>query len=115
LSGVALADIVDLVIAEGCFGETSAALEALEAADSASDAAEREVYARIASDEQRHAELAFRFLRWALGHDAPTVRKRIAASMATPPSEHQAVQAVILPCFSALLGRPQGFRDVAQA
>jgi len=110
-----LAEIVDLVLAEGCFGETSAALEALEAADTQSDPVVRGVYAQIASDEQRHAELAFRFLRWALGHDAPTVRKRIAASIAAPPSEHHAVRAVILPCLSALLGRPQGFADAAQA
>jgi hypothetical protein len=112
---VVLAEIVDLVIAEGCFGETSAALEALEAADSASDATVRAVYTKIAGDEQRHAELAFQFLRWALERDAPTVRKRVAASIASPPSEHYATRAVIIPCLSALLGRPEGFATRAVA
>lgn len=115
MPSVVLADIVDLVIAEGCFGETSAALEALEAADSASDATVRAVYDKIASDEQRHAELAFQFLRWALERDAPTVRRRVAASIASPPSEHYATRAVIIPCLSAFLGRPQGFATRAVA
>ena len=49
-----------LVIAEGCFGETSAALQALEAAASARAPVIRAAYARIAVDEERHADLAFR-------------------------------------------------------
>src|SRR6185503_19927292 len=62
LSATSLADIVDLVILEGCFGETSAALEALELRDTASDPVIVSAYAQIAADEQRHAELAFRFV-----------------------------------------------------
>jgi hypothetical protein len=58
-----LADIVGLVIHEGCFGETSAALEALEAATLATDPVVRDVYRTIADDEGRHAELAFRFVQ----------------------------------------------------
>ncbi|MES1187588.1 MAG: ferritin-like domain-containing protein [Myxococcales bacterium] len=115
LGCVSLGDIVDLVLAEGCFGETSAALDALEAADTATDPVLREVYAKIASDEQRHAELAFRFLRWALTRDAPVVRRRIAASVAEPPSHHQAAREVTVPCLNALLGRPLGFATIARA
>ena len=112
---VSLAEIVDLVLAEGCFGETSAALEALEAADTATDPVVRDVYAKIARDEQRHAELAFRFLRWALTRDAPVVRRRIAASVAEPPSADHAAREVIVPCLNALLGRPLGFSPIAAA
>jgi hypothetical protein len=103
LEVTSLADIVDLVLAEGCFGETIAALDALDAADAASDPVSVEAYARIARDEQRHAELAFRFLRWALPRDAGTVTPRLLAALATPPSAHPVAQEVVLPCLRALL------------
>jgi hypothetical protein len=115
LGPVSLVEVVDLVLAEGCFGETSAALDAFEAAETATDPVVRGVYAKIANDEQRHAELAFRFLRWALTQDAPAVRKRVAACIATPPSTHRAASEVIVPCLNALLGRPQGFASIASA
>lgn len=99
----ALADIVDLVIAEGCFGETSAALQALEAADNAEDPAIVAAYSRIARDEQRHAELAFRFVRWALEQDRGAVAPRIHAALAEPSSSDAAACAVALPCLSRVL------------
>jgi hypothetical protein len=97
----ALADIVELVIAEGCFGETSAALQALEAADDAEDPVIVAAYAQIASDEQRHAE---RFVRWALVHDPRAVKPRIEAALALPASGDAATCAVALPCLQAVLG-----------
>jgi hypothetical protein len=103
LDVTSLEDIVDLVIAEGCFGETSAALEALEAADSAKDPVICAAYAQIAADEQRHAELAFRFVRWALEQDPHGVGARIAAAIAAPPSPHVAAAGVAVPCLQALL------------
>jgi hypothetical protein len=106
LSVPCLADIVDLVIAEGCFGETSAALEALEAAQSAADPVVQRTYEQIAADEQRHAELAFRFVRWALARGGSVVAERIAASIAAPPTSHAAARAVTLPCLGALLSLP---------
>lgn len=51
---------------EACVGETCAALEAAEAAEHARDPQVVEALRRIAADEQRHAELGWRFLRWAL-------------------------------------------------
>ena len=99
-----LSDVVDLVIAEGCFGETSAALEALEAADSAKDPAIVLAYAQIGRDETRHAELAFRFVRWALEQDQDAVRPRIEAALARPSVSDAATRAVALPCLKALLG-----------
>lgn len=98
-----LVDIVDLVIAEGCFGETSAALQALEAAATASDPTIRAAYARIAVDEERHAELAFRFVRWALGCDPIAVSERLRAVHRQPPPAHALAWNVTLPCLNALL------------
>ena len=98
-----LADIVDLVIAEGCFGETSAALEALEAAASASDPVIRAAYARIAADEQRHAELAFQFVRWALAQEPLGVADRLRVARRQPLAQHRLAWDVTLPCLDALL------------
>jgi hypothetical protein len=98
-----LADIVDLVIAEGCFGETSAALQALEAGAAARDPAICAAYARIAVDEERHAELAFHFVRWALRRDPIAVSERLRAVGRQPPPAHALAWNVTLPCLDALL------------
>ncbi|HEY6080394.1 MAG TPA: ferritin-like domain-containing protein, partial [Polyangiaceae bacterium] len=98
-----LAQIVELVIAEGCFGETSAALDALEAAQNASDPVIAASYARIATDEQRHAELAFRFVRWALERGDESVPDAVRSAVLTPPSSHAGARQVTLPCLRALL------------
>ena len=67
------AAIVEAVIREACVGETLSALEAREAAAQAVDPGLRRVLTKIADDEQRHAELGWRFVRWALdGADADT-------------------------------------------
>jgi hypothetical protein len=99
----ALADVVDLVLAEGCLGETGAALEALELADAANDPVIREAYARIARDEERHAALAFRFLRWALARDPLVVAKSIRAARGSLDAAAPQVRDVVKPCLDALL------------
>lgn len=66
---VDLASIVELVLEEGCIGETTAALEARWAAEAASEPVIREVLEGIAADEEQHAALAFRFVAWALARD----------------------------------------------
>ncbi|MBL9103303.1 MAG: ferritin-like domain-containing protein [Myxococcales bacterium] len=58
--------VLAAVIREVCVGETLAALEAREAAARATDPALAHALARIADDERRHAELGWRFARWAL-------------------------------------------------
>jgi hypothetical protein len=98
-----LVAVVELVIAEGCFGETRAALEALEAADTESDPVIIDAYAQIAADEQRHAELAFQFVRWALERDATGVAASVASAIAAPPSEDRSARAVTIPCLRELL------------
>lgn len=76
-----LDEIVELTIAEGCVGETLAALEAAEAAEQASDATVRAALLRIAADERNHAELAFRFVRWAVTSH-PRLLARVEAAFA---------------------------------
>jgi hypothetical protein len=107
LAASSLGDIVDLVLAEGCFGETSAALEAFEAAESAVDPVIAAAYAQIAADEQRHAELAFRFVRWALERGGNEVAERIRQALAAPPAANAAAHGVTLPCLRALLDLTQ--------
>lgn len=104
LAAVSLADIVDLVIAEGCVGETSAALEALAAAETATDAVIANVYSQIAEDEQRHAALAFRFLRWAIEQADAQVRPRIQQALQAMPANTSG-RDVVAPCLRALLGQ----------
>ena len=84
LEGADLETVVRLAIVEGCVGETVAAVEAAEAARHAVDPVVRGVLAKIAEDEARHAELAWRFVRWAL-EGAPelaaTVEQAVAAAL----------------------------------
>lgn len=61
-----LAEAAQVAFLEGCIGETVAALEAAHARDTSSDPGVRSVLARIAEDEAQHAELAFRFVSWAM-------------------------------------------------
>jgi hypothetical protein len=80
LGRVALLDVIDLVIDEGCIGETGAALEAAWAADSATDPVVASALRTIAEDEARHAELAWRFVAWAEQRD-PRVAARVEARL----------------------------------
>lgn len=66
LGALSLEDIVALTVAEGCVGETLGAVVANEQLRGASDPEVRRILRRIARDEARHAELAWRFLAWAL-------------------------------------------------
>ncbi len=64
-------------VEEGCVGETLAAALCAEAARTATVPAVQTALRQIAEDEARHAELAWRFVRWALRTDA-TLRPAIA-------------------------------------
>jgi hypothetical protein len=66
LTATSLTDIVAVTVAEGCVGETLGALLATEQLACATDPHVRGVLERIAKDEARHAELAWKFLAWAL-------------------------------------------------
>ena len=66
LESVTLAAVVTRALLEGCIGETVAAAEARELARTARDPNVQSALELVASDETRHAALAFRFVRWAL-------------------------------------------------
>lgn len=76
-------------IAEGCIGETVAAIEAAEACAHCEDGAARAVLERIARDETEHAELAWRFVAWALEVGPVGLRARARAAFAAA-TEHSA-------------------------
>jgi hypothetical protein len=71
LSATSMVDVVRAAVLEGCIGETVAAVEAAEALALAEDEAVRSVLQRVAADEATHAELAFRFVKWAILHAEP--------------------------------------------
>jgi hypothetical protein len=81
-----LCDIVLSTLHEGCMGETVAAIEAAEALEHCTDVEARPVLERIAAEETRHAELAWRFVAWALETAAEPRRaelcRRIRAELA---------------------------------
>jgi hypothetical protein len=62
---------------DGCAGETTAALALREAAAMAEEGAVRLILERIAEDEERHAELAWRTVAWALRTGGEEVARRL--------------------------------------
>jgi hypothetical protein len=82
----ACGDLEAIVIAavdEGCIAETVSALEVLHAARHARDPAVRSVLHAIADEELRHAELAWRFVSWALGRGGASLHRRVRAAFDT--------------------------------
>jgi hypothetical protein len=77
-----LSDIVERTVDEGCVGETTAAVAAMEQAHAASDPGVREILSRIAEDEARHAELAFRTVAWAIGVGGDPIRAAVQRGLA---------------------------------
>jgi hypothetical protein len=134
LSGVPLhtdrKNVMLELVAEACVGETLGVAEAHELARIATDPSLQQVHARIAADEQRHAELAWRALGWMLdGADAALraeVRRAFAVAAASAQADpadpravvpahglasgasigalrRQALREVVLPCAAQLL------------
>jgi hypothetical protein len=66
LAATDLTAIVLDTVREGCVAETIAAAQAEVARDACVDPVIRDALSAIVADEQRHAELAWRFVRWAL-------------------------------------------------
>jgi len=69
-------------IAEGCIGETVAALEAAEALAHCEDGAACAVLERIAAEETRHAQLAWQFVAWALQAGPPDLAQDVRRAFA---------------------------------
>ncbi len=120
LGHLSLAEIAELTAEEGCVGETLGALLAAEQARIATDPIAQRILRGIARDELRHAELAWRFVRWAvdaggeavLAGVARGVRRAAAGTLAAP----RRVYAVDLDCWH-VHGRTtcEEARAVAQA
>ena len=96
--------VMKLVLSEGCIGETVAALEALEAAELATDPSVEQALRRIAQDERAHAALAFQFMTWALEQSTPEARGELVleAEQRLLDFEQAAVQRASAPGNAAL-------------
>jgi hypothetical protein len=136
-----LPSIVLGTVIEGCIGETVAALEAAEGLAHCQDVKVRAVLERITADESQHAELAWRFVEWALETGPRELESRVRgafeAALAGPRSTHRppsgferellrhgvvspelrralrerVLDEVIAPCARALLERPRARSD----
>lgn len=130
-----LASIAAATVIEGCIGETLAAALASAQLDQASDPEVRAALQRIADDEARHAELAWRTVTWALVNGGDDVRRAVSEAfgrahqqaIAAPAcaveahgllcqATHHDVQrhtlvSVIMPCAHALLARTDKAHD----
>jgi hypothetical protein len=86
LDDLSLADVLRTTIAEGCVGETRAALEAAEAARVATVPGVKRALERIAADESGHAALAWRVVKWILGEhpELASVAEAEFARVASP-------------------------------
>jgi hypothetical protein len=80
LTGWDLQSVAVGTVENGCVSETIAALEAEAAAALAHDDVVRAVQLRISDDESRHAELAWRFVRWAAQIGGAPVRAALHAA-----------------------------------
>jgi hypothetical protein len=80
---VTLAEIAALTAEEGCVGETLGVLLAERQLATASDPFVRSllVKAHIVDDEARHAELAWRFVAWAVARGGEPVRRAVRAAI----------------------------------
>jgi hypothetical protein len=76
--GASLAELAASTVKEGCVGEKVAAVTAAEQLARATDPEVRAALERIAADEARHAELAWRTVAWALQAGGSPVRAAVA-------------------------------------
>ena len=75
-----LASVARSTLLDACAGETVAALAAREASGLADDPVVATALDRIAEDEERHAELAWRTVAWALRSGGQPVREALEAA-----------------------------------
>jgi hypothetical protein len=86
-----LRTVVTTAFLEACVGETLAAVEVEAALIRASDSEVVAALGGIAQDERTHAELGFRFVRWALDAVSPEERAELTSGMLA--SVHAALEA----------------------
>jgi hypothetical protein len=78
MTDASLVEVLALAAEEGCVGETLGAALAREQLAVATDPVARRVLTKIARDEARHAELSWRFLRWAVLRGGDDLRRIVA-------------------------------------
>jgi hypothetical protein len=76
-SSTTLAEAASAAFREGCIGETIASLTLSRQASTARSPGLRTLLESIAEDEARHAELAWKFVRWALASGGKSVRAAV--------------------------------------
>lgn len=109
-----LAEIAVENAAEGCVGETWGATVALHQAQAARDPRVRAAMARIADDEARHAELAWRVARWAEPRLSSRERRAVADARRAAAAKLRAQVAVEpAPALRAIAGLPSAERAAA--
>ncbi|HEY8039695.1 MAG TPA: ferritin-like domain-containing protein [Polyangiaceae bacterium] len=83
LAPATLVEMAALTAEEGCVGETLGVLLAREQLARTRDACVRRllVRANIVADEEQHAELAWRFVAWAIARGGEPVRQAVAAAI----------------------------------
>lgn len=136
------AAIVRSLVLEACAGETVGAAEARALAERVEDPVLAATYARIAEDEERHAVLGFRALRFllsrapelravaasalgeavrALGANPVLARELVSEAHGLPSSEalgalrRRVLGDVVVPCVTALLREPPAAEETAPA
>lgn len=78
---MSLAEIAALTAEEGCVGETLGAALAAEQLAIATDPETIAALRKIAADEARHAELAWRFVKWAVNNGGDDVKRAVALAV----------------------------------
>lgn len=81
-SEMTVEEVFLLAFNEGCVSETITALEAAEAAERAVDPVIRAAWQRIARDGERHAALAWRFVKWGVSRNS-TLAARLSEEFDT--------------------------------
>ena len=100
-----LQSIVRDAIVDGCIGEVAAAIDLRKQALATPDAKLRALLEEMADDEERHAELAYATVAWAVAVEprlAEVVREELATARAS--GRHtRVVEQIAEPCLSRLL------------
>jgi hypothetical protein len=81
LGAISLAELAALTVQEGCVGETLGVLLASEQLACAADPEVIRLLRRIVADENRHAELAWRFVKWAVSVGGHEVERRVVEAL----------------------------------
>jgi hypothetical protein len=76
-----LADVAAAAVTEGCIGETLSSALAEARATGAANSSTRTLLATIAEEEASHAELAWRFVGWAIATGGEPVRAAVARAL----------------------------------